>query len=125
MPLPPTAPTFERVLDPADIETFRIILSQGTEPDDMLSPGEDVQSFTLALTPEAVAVGLLIKTGGGYTTALDGLDVDFWLEVDSGEQADPRFDGAGVTVGLELTIDTTSSPMRRKQRTVAVNIANQ
>lgn len=125
MALPPNAVLFARVMDPEDIEVFVIELSQGEDPDDFLAPGEGVSSYTLTLTPEAVAAGLEIKTGGGYATTLVGLTIQFWLQVDPGEVDDPRFDGSGVSLGIELTVTTTSSPARRKQRTVAVNVANQ
>lgn len=125
MPLPSTAPVFERLLDPTDIDVFKILLSQGASDEDLLAPGENVDSYTLTLSPEAVTAGLLIKSGGGYATTLAGLEVTFWLEVDSDDQASPLFDGSGMTLGIELTIDTTSSPPRRKQRTVAVTVVNQ
>lgn len=125
MPIPPNAHPFTRPMDPTDIVDYVAVLTQGVAPDAFLAPGESVASYTLALTPEAVAVGLVIKSGGGYETTFANNCIRFWLEIDPDEQASAMFDGGGVTLGLELTVITNSAPQRKKQRTLTVQVANQ
>jgi hypothetical protein len=130
MPLPPTAFIITAPIDPADIADSKVVLTQegdtlpaGQRP--LLEAGEAVESYTLTPTAEAVAAGLIIKEGGGYETTLAGKDLRFWLEVDPSFQGHQMFNGEGQTFGIELTVLTTSSPQRRKQRTIGVKVANQ
>lgn len=123
MPLPPNAHQFTRPIDPADIEVFTVNLKKGLDPDAFLAPNESVDTYTLTLLPEAVAAGLIIVTDDGYETTLTGTQLRFWLKVDPAMQDNAIFDGAGQTLGLELTVETNQ--MRRKQRTLSVQVANQ
>jgi len=129
MAIPPNALSIKQPMDPADVLDFAIVLTQG--PPDAATPpflldGESVASFTLALTPEAIAAGLQIKTGDGYPApVLAGLDVFFWLAVDPAMQGLPIFAGAGVPLAIELTATTDATPPRVKQRTLTVTVANQ
>ena len=123
MPLPPNAHQFTRPIDPADIEVFTVNLKKGLDTDAFLMPNESVDTYTLTLLPEAVAAGLIIVTDDGYETTLTGTQLRFWLKVDPSMQDEPIFDGGGQTLGLELTVETNQ--MRRKQRTLSVQVANQ
>lgn len=130
MPLPPTAEVVAAPMDPADIADFEIKITQegdvlptGEWP--FLEAGEEIESYTLMTTAEAVAAGLSIKVDGDYGTTLVGHNLTFWLEVDPGFQGHAMFNGAGQTFGIELLALTTSSPQRRKQRTIGVKVANQ
>lgn len=123
MALPPNAKAFTQPLDPADLEVFEFTLGQGEF--DLLMPGEGVAAFTLAVTAEAAAAGLRIVTEDGRAPTLTGLDLRFWLSVDPSLFGAAAFSGAGVDLGLELTVKTTSSPYRTKQKTLVVKVAQQ
>lgn len=130
MPLPPSAFVIDAPMDPADIADFQTTITKagdaipaGQRP--FLDAGEEIESYTLMPTAEAVAAGVTIKTGGGYDTSLEDHTLRFWLEVDPAEQGSEVFNGAGQTFGLEFTALTTSSPQRRKQRTIGVMVVNQ
>ena len=126
---PPNAQAIRQPMDPSDVLDFRGTLTQdeaSASPPPFLLTGESVASFTLALTPEAIAAGLQIKTGDGYPPpVLAGLDLVFWLAVDPAMQGSPIFAGAGVPLAIELTATTDATPPRVKQRTLTVTVANQ
>ncbi len=122
---PPNAETITRPMDPADIEHFTITITSASDGTGLLNDGEDVADYTLALTAEAIAAGLIIKEGDGYETELNGRSIGFWLEVDAEKQADAAFTGAGLALGLEVTVTTTATPPRVKQKTVVVQVAQQ
>lgn len=125
---PATAKAFAQALDPSDVIDFYVVLSQG-QPDaavpTVLLLGEGVENYSLTLTPEAVAVGLRIVERAGYEDKLDGNVLTLWLEVDPAMQTSPVFNGTGVTVPIEILIETTATPPRTKQRSFLVRISNQ
>lgn len=123
MALPPGAKAFTQPLDPTDIDVFETTIGQGT--DDLLAPGESVAAFALAVTAEAAAAGLRIMTEDGRAPALAGLLLRFWLTVDTSQFGAAAFSGAGIDLGLELTVKTTSTPYRTKQKTLIVKVAQQ
>lgn len=125
MPLPPNTIAFTRPMDPSDIADYAIVLSKGVDTSSFLAADEEVQSYSLTLTAEAVAAGITIKTGAGYATTLTNNRIRFWLEVSADQQSSSIFDGSGIVAALVLTIVTTASPARRKQRTLSVQVANQ
>jgi hypothetical protein len=92
---------------------------------EILQTGESVASFTVALTAEAIAAGLQINTTSGYSTLLVGNVITFWVSVISGSQSSAVFIGAGLTIGIEITVTTNANPARVKQRTVVVTVAQQ
>lgn len=122
---PPNAFIFSRPIDPADTEFFTIELTQGLTGTELLVPGENVASFSLSVTAEAVAAGLQIKTGSGYATTLNALQITFWACVGVSHQADAGFSGTGLALGIELTITTDATPPRVKQKTVVIQVAQQ
>ena len=129
MAIPPTATALSQPLDPADIDDYLLTVTKAgidTTAFPMLEANEGIASFTLALAADAIAVGLTIRTSGEYPPpTLNGLDVKFWLSVDASLQGATIFDAAGITVAMELTIITTSTPPRKRQKTATVRIANQ
>lgn len=123
MALPPTAKAFTQVIDPADIDVFETTIGQGD--DQMLATGEGVAAFVFAATAEAAAAGLRIMTEDGRAPTLTGLVLRFWLAVDPALLGAAAFSGTGIDLGLELTIKTTSTPYRTKQKTIVVKVAQQ
>ncbi len=124
MALPPGAKAFTQAIDPSDVDVFEVTLGQaGT--DDILAPGESVAAFTLAVTAEAAAAGLQILTDEGRAPTLTGLVLRFWLAVDIAQFGAAAFSGAGIDLGLEVTVKTSSAPPRTKQKTIIVKVAQQ
>jgi len=129
---PLTATSLPRTIDPYDIERFTIEITRddGVTPIDPANPplldhGEDIASYTVTVTAEGGAAGLGIKEGGGYAiTLLDDI-VELYFEVAADMQSDPMFDGAGVSLPVELSLTTTATPPRKKQKTVLVKVAQQ
>lgn len=128
MPVPVTAKAFEQALDPSDIVDFYVFISQGSpdaSPPTVLLKGEAVAAYSLALSPEAAAVGLRIVERGSYKNSFSGNLLTVYFEVDDDLKGSPLFSGIGITVAVEMTIVTTSIPPRTKQRSFLVRIANQ
>jgi len=133
MPIPANAVTIEQPFDPRDVLEVKVGISQGAEdanPAPILLLGESVASLGVAVSTEAAAIGLKIVSGTfeGATYPSPSISqnvVTFWVTVDEARRGDAAFDGAGVTVGVELTFKTNNNPPRVKQRTVALRMAQQ
>ena len=104
-------------MDPSDLVDVLVDLRG------LLEDNEQVQSFSVVLLPEAVAVGLTIATTGEYITKLvngyTGLLV--WLQIDPNYVANDVFID-GIWLPFEVTVKTSSIPARRRQRTVLVEV---
>lgn len=120
MPVPPGAFHFKVSMDPAEILDYEIKLRDLDDP--LLAEDEDIASYTLTLYPEAVALGLNIKTGGGYDPSNTVDTIKIWFDVDAGEQLNAEYDGAGAELAMELTVNTTSVPARKRQRTIILTV---
>lgn len=115
------AVSWEGELDPSETLDFRMDFQGGDDP--VLDVGEEIASFSLAVTAEAALHGLTILNAGDYAPAVDetGTQIVLWLEVDDDEQDNVAFVD-GVTLGVEGTIVTTSTPARTRQRTFNVTV---
>lgn len=115
------ATNWEGELDPAETLDYRMNF-QG-EDDPVLDVGEEISSFSLAVTPEAALLGLQIRADGLYAPALDetSTKIVLWLEVDEDEQDNAAFTD-GVTLGVIGTIVTSSTPARTRERTFNVTV---
>ena len=123
MALPPNAKAVTQPMDPSDIEVFELEIDQGV--DKTLMPGESVAGFLFAVTAEAAAAGLRIMTEDGRAPTLNGLVLRFWLDIDPSLLGAAAFFGAGIDLGLELTLKTDAAPFRQKQKTIVVKVAQQ
>jgi hypothetical protein len=123
MAVPPNAKTWGRTLDPTDLGDYVASLVGGTIP--LLQDGETFETYTLVPSAEAVALGLTIGDADGYEPVADGETLTIWLSIDEALRGDAAFDGEGVSLPLELTVETDSSPPRRWQRTLVVRVAHQ
>ena len=126
MAIPTTAKALSQPLDPADIDYYGLIVTQAgtdTDPFPILNAGETITSYTLALPAEAVAAGLIIRADAGREMTLVGNALTFWLSIDPSLASSSIFDGAGVTLPLELTVNT--SGLRRKQKTSTITVKQQ
>jgi hypothetical protein len=124
MPIPPSATVQAQSMDPRDIRDYRFNLDTS-----ILEPGEEIDDghadTELVLGAEAVAAGLTLLTTGGYATEVGPDYLVIWVSIDPSLQADPMFDGGGVSLPMEFTFRTTSTPSRRKQKTLVIKAANQ
>lgn len=123
MALPPTAKAITQAMDPSDIDVFELTIGQGV--DELIMPGESIASFLFAVTAEAAAAGLRIMTEDNRAPTLTGLLLRFWLAVDPSMLGAAAFSGAGIDLGLELSVKTNSVPYRAKQKTIVVKVAQQ
>lgn len=122
MPLPTNAFKFTDPMDPYDQVDFLLTLDGAGG---LLETGETVASYTLALRAEAAALGLTIGTAAYAPTQPIATQIRFWLNVDVSFIANTAFDGAGAILGVEVSVTTNSNPARKRQRTVAVQVAQQ
>jgi len=119
MPIPPKAFILAE-MDPAELLDYKFRLKQpGTK---LLEDNEAVDTFTLALYPEAIALGLEIKSGGGYDESTDGDNITVWFEIDELFWDDVAYDGDGAGLAMELTLVTDNVPPRRRQRTLVLQV---
>lgn len=126
MPVPTLATKFDQTMDPTDLVDFEIDVTGR-----ILEVGELASSYTLTLLAEAVALGLKIAVGvadlgnAAYAPQLvTGNKIQFWLYVESANRTDVAYT-AGVTLGMELTVNTDNTPPRRRQRSFSVEVVHQ
>jgi hypothetical protein len=115
--IPKTTTIFAQPMDPADKIDFIINCS------DVLETDESIATFTLALRPEASALGLQLGTDVYAASVLEGKRIRVWLSIDPQKQGDLAFE-SGAVLPFEVTINSNSVPPRRRQRTVAVKVVN-
>jgi hypothetical protein len=117
--------TFDYTMDPSDIVDFWATVSQGTDIGDMLRDGENVASWQLTATAEAVAAGFQILQTADRLPHLVDRAFRFWVAIAAARQSDDVFSGKGVELVTELTVTTDSTPSRRFQRSMTVKVAQQ
>jgi hypothetical protein len=108
-------------LDPAERVEYECDFGSGPKP--VLAADETITTFTVAVTAEAAALGLEIIEAAPRAPALlpGNQGVRVWLNVDPLEQSNPAFD-AGLWLGIEVSVDTSSTPSRHRQRTFEVEV---
>lgn len=122
MALPTNTFKFTDPMDPKDRVDFLLNLSG---VGGMLETGETVATYTLTMRSEGVALGVSIGVTTYAPSQPTTSSILFWVEVDSTNWSNVAFDGTGTTVGIEVDITTNSTPARRRQRTVAIQVAQQ
>lgn len=116
MPLPNGTRIWEDEIDPRDIADFFVDCTP------FLAVAENVDTYTLTVLSESVLAGLELGTGLYAHTIVNNI-IYLWLMVNLTEQEDIIFNGAGVTLPIALEFTTTSVPPRRKQKTLAIKVA--
>jgi len=122
MPLPPLAPIIPRRMDPRDTLDIYLVLLRGDTLADILQPGEDLTWFSVALTPEAEAAGLII-CGEEAAPRYANLVFAIKLTGDPAMRGSPIFNAPGLVVGIEITF-ATNFEEREKQYTTGVKMVN-
>jgi hypothetical protein len=124
MPLPQNAIIVPQPFDPNDLDKVTVTISKaGVHPAQfpILEAGENIATYVLALTAEAIAIGLRIRNEPPYYTTLSGQFLNFNLELDEAMRGLATFN-KGITVGIELTVTTDAPAPRRKQRTIGIKV---
>ncbi len=106
--------------DPADYGPFIHAFSRAPAAKATLEDGEIILGFEISPTPPAVSAGLSISTTPGHEPRLAGDAVGFWPRLDPAANENPVFDGAGVDLGIEITL--TTSLERTIQRTGFIRV---
>lgn len=119
MAIPVNAYVFEKEMDPTDNVDFLIDLTQ------LLQVDETVNTFTLTVGAEGVALGLTLGSGVYAPVGVGLQAITFWLNVSAGFRNDAAYTGEGVKLPIEVTITTNSVKPRTYQRTVVVKVAQQ
>ena len=114
MPLPVGTKVWKETMDPYDKVDYKVDLTK------IVLTTEEVVSFTVTPLTESQLYGLTVGTGA-YASTIVAKQLTVWLSIASQFQNDPVFK-KGLTLPLELTIVTDSTPPRTKQRTVAVKV---
>lgn len=114
----PTPEDAERI--PTDIDPHEIV-DAIADCDGILQDDEAIGTFELIWTAEALAAADVDFLTGARDMALVSINggadrgVRFWP--DFVDPDDAAFDGDGVGLPFEITVETTSSPSRTRQRT--------
>ena len=116
MTFPISTKVWAETMDPYDVVDYKVDLSP------LLATGEAIASFTVLTLTESDLLGLTVGTST-YAPVLDAAtnNITIWLSIAAGFQANAAF-VLGMTLPIEISIITDSSPSRRKQRTVAVKV---
>jgi len=122
MSIPPLASVWEQPMDPKDLIDY---IANFAGPIPLLEANETIASFTVALMPEAVLLGILINQDPNRVPAVvqGGKGIQLWFEVNVPDREAEDFSGAGADVGVAFTIITTSNPSRRRERTFKLTVA--
>lgn len=116
MAIPSGASVWAESMDPSDRLDYAVQFGN------LLRPGEKITDASIALLPEAVALGLIIiqdSTHGPWIA--DDTAIEMWFQIDPLVQDNPAFVG-GASLPLQLTINTDANPQRRFQRTVVLRV---
>lgn len=114
MVFPKSTKIWKETMDPYDKVDFKVNLTP------VLGTTENVTSFTVVPLPEAELYGLTVGTGSYAPNIIDKF-LTIWLFIAPAFQADVAF-VKGLTLPIEVSITTDSTPPRKKQRTVAVKV---
>lgn len=114
MALPTGVQIWEESMDPYDVTDYAVDLAS------LLESGESISAWTAVVGSEGALYGLTLGSGA-YATQLNGTVLTLWLSVQAGFQNDAIY-ATGVTLPIEISITTSSTPQRKKQRTVAVRV---
>ena len=114
MAIPAATKIWAETMDPYDLVDYKIDLSP------LLTTGEGINSVVVSVPASSALYGLTVGSTS-RAPVLTGTDLTVWLSIDSAFQAEPKFI-KGLTLSIEVTITTDSTPSRRKQRSVAVKV---
>lgn len=115
MAIPKSTFIWPDAMDPSDKVDYIIDCSG------FLEPSELIASYTLIIPSESVLIGLTLGSGSYASHVLDGTQIVLWLSIEDSLQQQSIFVDE-VILPIEVNVTTTSSPARKRQRTVAVKV---
>jgi hypothetical protein len=115
MAIPTTALVWAEPMDPYDVVDYSIDCSA------LLDASESIASYTIVPSSESVLLGLQTGTGE-YANSRTGKVITTWFSIESSKQDSIAFSGPGATLPAEISITTTSTPPRKRQRTCVVKV---
>ena len=113
MAIPPTTIVWPESMDPYDVVDYTIDVSN------LLEANESIASYVVSLPAESVLVGLSLGVNE-YGSTISSNIVRVWFSTI--KPNDPAFDYPGTTLPVEITVTTTATPPRKKQRTLGVKV---
>lgn len=115
MAIPKAALVWSEPMDPTDVLDYQIDISP-------LLEGNTLASYTLVPGIEAELLGLKIGTGQYVPSIKDNI-ITLWLSIDPAQQGSVTYN-AGANLPVVLTLTTSSTPARTRQRTAVVKVIN-
>lgn len=121
MAIPPTATEWSDAMDPTDRTEWVMDLSPWLQSD------EQVVSYDLTLSPEAIDAGLYFSTDPlrAHLLISGNRQVRFWTEIAPADRGSPAFDGSGTKYPIVIFFTTDSVPSRDFERTFLLRVAQQ
>lgn len=119
MTIPANAAVFPDAMDPSDEVDYVIGF------DYLLNSGEKIDTVSLTVLPEAVALGLTILTDADHGPWIaDDLYVELWPVIDPAFKDNAAF-LSGASLPIEMTVVTDATPPRTFQRTAVLRVVQQ
>lgn len=107
-------------MDPGESLDYRMKFAEGASP--LLEDGELIETYTIALSPQAIALGLTIESSAPKEPQLvNGNEIALWFSIEPEFRSDPAFDG-GITFTMTVTIVTDANPSRTRERTFSLTV---
>jgi hypothetical protein len=121
MSVPALAKHFDAFMDPGERLEYQADLAGN-----ILEAGETITGTpTITMGAEGTALGMSILTVAPYQAAVvNGTSIKMWVEVDVANRNNPAW-FSGVDVPVQITIDTSNVPSRRRERTVVIHVEQQ
>lgn len=118
--IPLTAKSIGPAMDPSDVIEYEIEFGGD---DGLLEVGEQVASYTIVLSAEAVALGLELGTSTRAPSQPTPTSLRLWFQVNASFRSNAAYSGAGTVFSMEATIVTDATPSRTRQRTLLLTVA--
>lgn len=116
MAVPTGAVAWAQPLDPSDRADYVVQLGA------LLTGGEIIETATVTLLPEAVALGLTLLQDAQHGPSIaDDTNLEMWFEIDDELRENTAF-RSGADLPIEISIVTSATPERRFQRTMVLKV---
>lgn len=109
--------SWAQAMDPHEIVDYTINLTN------FIETNEEILSYEVKPVREAVALGIIVSPVG-YPSTLGAKEIHVWFSVLETQQENTIFNTETI-VPIEVTIWTSSSPRRKRQRTFGLKMVQQ
>ena len=125
MPIPDGAIELAAPMDSREVLEYLFPMSPVLEFDEAIDPAD----WNLALLPEAVALGMEIRSGDPLRSdpklVEENKTVFAWFSIDPAFRGNVAFQGGGAPMPMEVTLTTTAVEPRERQRTFVIRVKEQ